>query len=149
MSNLAKHGPGAELKNVIGTPPASAAGTVVGDAIDVRGFTHLVLEAQAGAATGGPSAQSIAAKVTHSSASGGSYADWQPDGTAASGAIANLTADGTRKRKVVPLTGCDGFVKISKTVTLTGGSSPTWPHGVMVTLCGAHGQQSMPVQLDD
>lgn len=147
--SIAKSGIGGEIKNVIGTPPASAAGTVTGSAIDVRGFTHLILEAQTGAATGGPSAQTLDAKVTHSGASGGSYADWQPDGTAASGKITQRTADNTRARKVIPLTGCDGFVKIEKTVALTGGSSPTWPNAVMVTLVGAHGQQRMPVQTDD
>lgn len=144
--NPAISGPGPDLKNQIGTVPASAAGTVTGSAIDVRGFKFLVLEAVAGAATGGPSAQTLDAKVTHSDASGGTYSDFQPDGTAASGKVTQLTADNTRKRKVINLANCKGFVKIEKTVALTGGTSPTWPNYVGVSLSGA---QVMPSQTDD
>lgn len=144
--NPAISGPGPDMKNVIGTVPASAAATVVGSAIDVRGFTHLVLEGVTGAATGGPTAQTLDAKVTHSATEGGSYADFTPDGTAASGALTQITADNTRHRKVVPLAGCDGWVKISKTLALTGGTTPTLPHYVGVTLSGA---QVMPSQSDD
>ncbi len=144
--NPAISGPGPDIKNQIGTVPASAAATVVGDAIDVRGFTHLVLEGVTGAATGTPTTQALDAKVTHSDSSGGSYTDYQPGGTAASGAISQITANNTRKRKVIPLSGCKGFVKISKTLAFTGGSSPTLPHYVGVSLSGA---QVMPSQTDD
>lgn len=144
--NPAISGPGPDMKNQIGTVPASAAGTVTGSAIDVRGFTHLVLEGVSGVATGTPTSFTLDAKVTHSDASGGTYTDFQPAGTAVSGAIAQITADSTRKRKVVPLQGCKGFVKIVKVLAFVGGTSPTQPNYVGVTLGGA---QVMPSQSDD
>lgn len=144
--NPAISGPGPDMKFAIGTIPASASGAVTGSAIDVRGYTHLVLELQAGAATGTPDSFTLDAKVTHSDASGGTYADFTPDGTAASGAVAQITAGSSRKRKVIPLAGCDGWVKIVKTLAMVGGTTPTVPNACVVALSGA---QVMPSQSDD
>lgn len=144
--NPAISGPGPDLKNQIGTVPASAAGTVTGSAIDVRGFRFAVLELHVGAATGTPTSFTADAKVTHSDTEGGTYTDFQPDGTAASGKVATITVGSSRKRKTIPLAMCKGFVKIEKTVAFVGGTSPTLPNACVVSLSGA---QVMPSQSDD
>lgn len=144
--NPAISGPGPDLKFAIGTVPASAAGAVTGSAIDVRGYTHLALELQAGAATGTPDSFTLDAKVTHSDTEGGSYTDYQPGGTAASGAVSTISTASSRKRKVIPLSGCKGWVKIVKTLAMVGGTTPTVPNACIVALSGA---QVMPSQSDD
>lgn len=144
--NPAISGPGPDLKQVIGTIPASAAGAVTGSAIDVRGYRHLLLELVVGATTGTPDSFTADAKVTHSDTEAGSYTDYQPAGTAASGAVTQITAASTRKRKSIPLAGCKGWVKIVKTVAFVNGTSPTLPNYCGVGLSGA---QVMPSQSDD
>jgi hypothetical protein len=147
MSNVMVNGIGPEVKLAIGTPAGDiAAGTVTGAAIDRTGFDSMVLHAQTGAVAGAPDTQTVDTKVTHCDTSGGSYTDWQPEGTAASGAVAQITAANTRKRKSMSLKGAKQFLKIVTVTAFTGGTSPKIGQAVDVILGSA---VSVPAQADD
>lgn len=139
------HGIGSHIKLAVGTPPASAAGTVNGAYIDRLGFDSCVLEAVAGAATGGPSGQTLDARLQHSDATGSGFVDFVP-GAAGSGAVAQIAADSTRKRKSIDLRGAKRYIRVVNVVALTGGTTPTWPNYVGVILGGA---DSLAAQADD
>ena len=76
---------------------------------------------------------------------GGSYTDWVP-GAAGSGAVAQITAVSTRKRKEVDLRGAKQFIRLSATTVFTGGTSPTLFQSASICLSGADTQ---PAQADD
>lgn len=146
MSVLNQSGPGPEVKNQIGTvPAASAAGAINGTGVDRRGFNFAILEAQTGAVTGAPTAQTLDAKIQHSDTVGGTYADFVP-GAAGSGAVAQITAINSRKRKQIDLRGAKAFVRVVTTVGLTAGTAPTLAHCVTLQLAGA---DVLPAQSDD
>lgn len=141
MSQINVNGIGPEVKFAIGTPPGDiAAGTVVGAAIDRTGFNSMVLEAQTGAVSGSPSAQTVDTKVTHCDTSGGTYTDLS------GAAVAQIAAANTRKRKSIDLRGAKQFIKISTTTAFTGGTTPKIGQSVVVALGGA---DSIPAQADD
>lgn len=146
MSTINQSGPGPEVKNQIGTvPAASAAGTVNGTGVDRRGFNFAILEAQTGAVTGAPAAQTLDAKLQHADTLGGSYTDFVP-GAAGSGAVAQITAVNSRKRKQIDLRGAKPFVRAVATVGFTGGTAPTLANVVTLQLSGA---DALPAQADD
>lgn len=146
MSILNQTGPGPEVKNQIGTvPAASAAGAVNGTGVDRRGFNFAILEAVTGAVTGAPTTQTLDAKIQHCATLGGTYADYVP-GAAGSGAVAQITAINTRKRKQIDLRGALPFVRVVSTTAFTGGTSPTLANYVGLQLSGA---DVLPAQADD
>lgn len=146
MSVLNISGPGPEVKNQIGTvPAASAAGAVNGTGVDRRGFNFAILEAQTGAVTGSPTAQTLDAKIQHSDAVAGTYSDFDP-GVAGSGAVAQITAVNSRKRKQIDLRGAKAFVRVVTTVGFTAGTAPTLANCVTLQLAGA---DVLPAQSDD
>lgn len=147
MSMLNLSGHGAEMKNQIGTvPAASAAGTVNGTGVDRTGFRYAVLEAMTGAATGSPTTQTLDVKLQHSDTVGSGYTDFQPLGTAASGAVAQITAVNSRKRKTIDLFSAKQFVRVVTVTAFTGGSTPTLANSVSLILAGA---DTLPAQADD
>lgn len=146
MSALNQSGPSPELKNQIGTvPAASAAGVVTGTGIDRRGFNFVMLEAMTGALTGGPTTQTLDVKLQHCATVGGSYTDFVP-GAAGSGAVAQITAANSRKRKTIDIRGALPFIRVSTTTGFTGGASPTMANSVSMLLAGV---DILPAQLDD
>lgn len=146
MSTINQSGPGPEVKNQIGTvPAASAAGTVNGTGVDRRGFNFAILEAQTGAATGTPTTQALDAKLQHADTLAGSYTDYVP-GAAGSGAVAQITAVNSRKRKQIDLRGAKAFVRVVTTTAFTGGTTPTLANVVTLQLSGA---DALPAQADD
>lgn len=146
MSMTQMTGIGPEVKMAIGLVPAArSAGTANGTGVDRTGFHSMVLEAVTGAATGSPSAQTLDVKLQHS-ADNSSWSDFQPEGTAASGAVAQIAADSTRKRKSINLTGAKQYVRAVGVTAFTGGTSPTLPSAVVMVLGGAVEQ---PAQSDD
>ena len=137
MSILNQTGPGPEVKNQIGTvPAASAAGVVNGTGVDRRGFNFAILEAQTGALTGAPTTQTLDAKIQHCATLGGTYADFVP-GVAGSGAVSQISAANTRKRKQIDLRGALPFVRVVTTTGFTGGTTPTMANVVTLQLAGA------------
>ena len=140
-------GIGPQVKLAIGTPPGNiAAGTVNGSAIDRLDFNSCVLEVQTGAVGGGPTTQTLDVKLQHSDVSGSGYVDYQPGGVAAAGAVAQLTAINTRKRKSIDLRGAKRYIRAVAVTAFTGGASPTFGQAVVVVLGGAVVQ---PAQADD
>jgi hypothetical protein len=128
------------MKPTIGTNPiAGSAGTATGSAIDRTGFTQMTLVAAVGALTGTPTTTTVDAKVTHCATSGGTYVDWKPAGTAASGAITQMTAAGVGQKEI-SLKGAFQFLKIVTVVAFTGGTTPTAPNSVLAILSGADTQ---------
>jgi len=116
---------------------ASASATVNGDAVDVRfaggGGASVVLAIQCGAATGGPSAQTVDGKVQDSADGSTGWADL---GT---GSVATqLTADDTFSQSAgINLTpGNKGYIRAVVTVALTGGAAPTIPVGATLVIGG-------------
>lgn len=141
MSTPNVSGIGPEIKIVTGTPPLAQTATAVnGTGIDRLGFDSCVLDVEAGAVTGGPSAFTLDSKIQHSDASGSGYADLS------GAAIPQITAASSRKRVTVNLKGAKRYVRVVTTVTLTGGTSPTCPNAAIVVL-GA--PDSLPAQADD
>lgn len=146
MSLDTVYGIGPQVKLVSGIPPtAPAAGTVNGAAIDRLGFTNALVEVEAGAATGTPTTQTLDVKVQHSDTSGGTYTDWVP-GAAGSGAVAQLTAVSTRKRKSIDLKGAKQFIRLVAVTAFTGGTAPTLFQSAKVIL---NGSDTQPAQSDD
>jgi hypothetical protein len=139
-------GIGPSAKFVTGIPPtAPAAGTVNGAAIDRMGFANCVVEVEVGAVTGAPTTQTLDVKVQHSDTSGGTYADFVP-GAAGTGAVAQLTAINTRKRKSIDLRAAKRFVRLVAVTAFTGGTAPTFFQCAKMVLAGA---DAIPAQVDD
>lgn len=147
MSALNQSGPGPEVKNQLGTvPAASVAGTVNGTGVDRRGFNFLILEAQTGATTGTPTSFTMDVKLQHSDVVGSGYTDFQPGGVAIAGAVAQITAVSSRKRKQIDLRGAKAFVRVVNVIAFVGGTSPTLANVATMQLAGA---DVLPAQLDD
>lgn len=127
-------------------PTAPAAGTVNGTGIDRLGLSSAVIEVETGAVTGGPTTQTLDVKIQHSDVLGSGYVDFQPAGTAASGAVAQLTAVNTRKRKSVDLRAAKRYVRLVAVTAFTGGASPTWFQSAKLVFGGA---DQLPAQADD
>jgi hypothetical protein len=147
MSILNSSGQGPELKFQIGTPPvAAAAGVVNGTGIDRLGANFCVLESVTGAVTGAPTTQTQDVKLQHSDALGSGYVDFLPGGVAAAGAVAQITAANSRKRKQIDLRGAKRYIRAVTTTAFTGGTTPTLASYVAVVLGG---YDVLPPQVDD
>ncbi len=107
---------------------SSSSGTEdVGSAIDIAGqaefFSGMVV-VDVGAATGEPSSFSIVYRLLECDTSGGTY-------TAVSGATVTVTAAGVAAFGFNPGS-VKRYIKVGRTVTITGGSSPTVPNAAVV-----------------
>jgi hypothetical protein len=147
MSILNQSGSGPEVKNQLGTvPAASSAGTVNGTGIDRRGFNFLILEAQTGVTTGTPTSFTMDVRLQHSDVVGSGYTDYQPGGVATAGAVAQITAASSRRRKQIDLRGAKAFVRVVNVIAFVGGTTPTLANVATMQLAGA---DVLPAQLDD
>ncbi len=116
-------------------PEDSAAATINGPAIDrfpaavPSGGKSAVLHVACGAATGGPSVQTVDAKIQGSVDGSTGWVDLSP-----AVAITQLTADDTESfSRNVNLARHRRHLRVVVTVAFTGGSAPTIP--VSATLC--------------
>ena len=126
------HDMGEAIKLLMGHPPEDSVPAVItGAAIERTNFKSCKLHGGCGAATGGPSAQTVDVKLTHSATSGGSYVDL-PDA-----AITQLVADDTEDSVNVDLGGALNYIKVVTTITLTGGTTPTIPVNTAIALGGS------------
>jgi hypothetical protein len=97
----------------------SNSGTASGAVLSRTGYKSATFIFMAGAASGSPTAISVACKVqTGNEADGSDMAD-------ISGATATITAENTAAEINVDLSGCKKYIRAYLTVTLTGGSSPS------------------------
>lgn len=133
MSNLQDIGGMIDVVSSIRPVASAAAGSysLVGAAVDTKGFESAVLAVSTGAATGTPSALAVDVKLQECDTSGGSYSD------VADAAISQITAVNTDGRVSVKLTGLKRYVKAVATVAFTGGSTPTVGVKADVILGGA------------
>ena len=112
-----------------GTVPLANTGTVVnGTGFDRTEFLSCVLIASAGAATGGPSAQTYDVKLQEADLLAGPYTD------VADAATPQISADNGLATKGVDLGGLKKFVRTVSTVALTGGTD--WPVSDTILLGG-------------
>jgi hypothetical protein len=140
-------GVGGEIKVVSGIQPkARDASTEYGTGVDRTGFASCVLQAMAGPTSGTPTTQTCDVKLQHSDASGSGYVDFQPGGVAAAGAVAQLTAADTSKRKAINLAGAKQYIRVAAVTAFTGGTTPTFASSASLVLGGA---DTLPAQSDD
>ncbi|QDE82856.1 hypothetical protein [Myxococcus xanthus] len=114
-----------------GTAPAAvSAGTRNSAAVDRFSFDSCVLTASTGAATGTPTALSLAAKLQDSADGQNGWTDL-PEA-----AIAPLTSANAVARVNVRLPTAQRYLRVVETVALTGGTSPTLGASSLIVLCG-------------
>lgn len=124
---------GAYIKAVVGTVPFADTGTVVnGAAIDRLGFDSCILHTSGGAVTGAPTAQTLDSKLQESTLAAGPWTNLVP-----AIATVQLTADNTEDQVDADLSGVKRFIRVVRTVSLTAGTTPTWPVSSNVILGGA------------
>lgn len=131
-------------------PDTGAAGTVNGPWIDRLAsnnkFDSCVLDLSVGATSGSPDSFTADAKLQDASDSGGSdAADYQPDGTAASGKVTQITAASSHSRKSIDLNKAKQYVRVVKVIAFVNGSSPKIPNAATLIFGGA---QTKPAQSD-
>lgn len=118
------------LKVVVGlaSKASSSSGTEdLGTAIDLAGqpeFRSGMISYNIGAATGTPDSFSVVIRLLECDTSGGSY-------TAVSGATVTATAAGSGEIDFDPKSR-KRYLKVGRTVTITGGSTPAVPNGANV-----------------
>ncbi len=116
------------------TTQNSAAATITSSAINRFGLLSAVLAHSCGAASGTPDSFSVATKIQHATASGGSYSDL-------TGATATtLTADSTAATADINLMGANQYLKVVTIVAFVNGTSPKVPVNATLILGGSdHG----------
>ncbi len=122
---------GAFVKTQAGIDPEdSAAQTINGAAIDRQGYLSSVLHHACGAASGSPTAQTVATKLQDSADGSTGWAD-------VSGAAAtDLTADDTEDEVDIDLSGAKRYLRAATTVSFTAGTTPSIPVAATLVLAG-------------
>ena len=110
--------------------PASGAGAVNGAAIDRQDFHSCVLLATTGAASGGPTTQTLDAKIQDSADGSTGWAD------VTGAATTQLTADNTETSIDFDLHATRRYIRVVQTIAFTGGASPAWPCATVLVLGG-------------
>ncbi|TQF13731.1 hypothetical protein FJV41_22435 [Myxococcus llanfairpwllgwyngyllgogerychwyrndrobwllllantysiliogogogochensis] len=114
-----------------GTVPAAvSAGTRNSAAVDRLAFDSCVLAASTGAASGTPTALSLAAKLQESTDGQNGWTDLP------GAAVEPLTAPNAVARMNVRLSTARRYVRVVETVALTGGTAPTLGASSLIVLCG-------------
>jgi len=127
ISNIA-----AFIKPALGTvPEAASAGSVNGPAIDRLGYGSCELVVATGAATGTPTTTSVTSKLQHSDDGSTSWTDLTDGAGPTVAAASSIGSVG------VDLAGAKRFVRVSRTVAFTGGTTPTVGVASTVILGGA------------
>lgn len=108
----------------------AASGTANGAGVDRINASSAVLYAQAGAATGGPSAVSVTFQL-QDSADNSTFANVTSETS-----LITLSAASTGAELDIDLTGLRQYVRVVGTAALTGGSSPTIPVSAVLVLGG-------------
>ena len=142
-------GVGGEVRCAIGNDPAArSAGAANGTGIDRQGFNSCVLVGKTGAVTGAPSAQTADFKLQHSDTQGGTYTDYTPSvpQPSPSGAVAQITAASTIKKRSIDLKTAKRWIRAVCTVAFTGGTSPTLFTDSTIVLGGA---DTLPTTADE
>lgn len=140
MSAQTITGVGQEVATRIGIDPvARSAGAANGTGIDRTGFNSVLLVGQTGAETGSPTARSVDFKIQHSDVVGSGYVDYTPSipNPGATGALAQIAAVSTLKKRSIDLKTAKPFIRVVATTAFTGGTSPTLLSSAVLVLGGA------------
>lgn len=129
-SKALSHDIGAFVQPQANPVPTGADGTVNGAAVDRQDFLSCVLLLTAGAATGSPTGQTADAKIQDSADGATGWAD------VTGAAATQLTADNTESSVDVDLGSVKRYIRVVQTITLTAGTSPTWPTATILVLGG-------------
>ena len=110
-------------------PGVFAAGDLTPIVIDRLGFEDAIVHVKVGAASGTPTAQSVALKLqTGDAAAGSDMADVPGD------AVPALTADNLEAELNLDLAGYKRYLQVIPTVAFTAGTTPKIPLAVTVAL---------------
>lgn len=147
MLNDMLSGIGHLLKVVLGNVPLLRDTTVAkSTGFDRSGLNSCVIVQAVGATSGAPSSFTSDVKMQHSDTDvDGNYVDYQPAGTAASGAITTITAANTVGRKSIDLSGAKKFVRLYEVNAFVSGTSPKVSTASLIVFGGA---VEKPVQAD-
>ena len=127
---------GSTLQIEQGTPPLADTGsTVNGASIDRQEFQSCVLGLSTGAATGTPTTQLADAKLQDSADGTTGWADFTDAN--GNGAVAQVAADDGDAYESVNLITAKRFIRVTRVVAFTGGTSPDWPVATPVVMGGA------------
>lgn len=140
MSAQTITGIGQEVATRIGIDPAArSAGTANGTGIDRTGFNSVLLVGQTGAETGSPTARTVDFKIQHSDVVGSGYVDFTPSipNPGGTGALAQIAAVSTIKKRSIDLKTAKQFIRVFATTAFTGGTSPTLLSSATLVLGGA------------
>jgi hypothetical protein len=124
---------GAFVKNALGIAPVSAtAGSTNGAlVIDRRDYLSCKLSVVTGAVSGAPTTTSVTATLQDSDDGSTGWTDVADATTTAA------TAANSEGHVDVDLSGVKRYIRVNRTVTFTGGTSPSVMVGAVVTLGGA------------
>jgi hypothetical protein len=127
---------GAYVKNVVGIDPLeNAAGTRTGPVIDRTAYQSASLFGHTGAASGGPTTQSVTYTLQHGAqADGSDMADYA--------AAAPIVADSTGAELDVDLGPCKQYVRVKEVTAFTGGATPKIEGAATLTFGGG---KSLPI----
>lgn len=101
-----------------------------GKAVDREGYISAVFAASIGTITGSPTAAKLSVKVEHCDTTDGDFelvpdTKMDPDTTTLNGILKEVAVkSGDEVKMNLDLLGCKRYVKITPTISFTGGSSP-------------------------
>ena len=101
-----------------------------GKAVDREGYLSAVFAASVGTITGSPTEAKLKLVVEHSDTADGTFevvpdTKLEPESTSADGVVKNIVvADNDVLQVNLDLLGCKRYIKVTPTITFTGGTSP-------------------------
>lgn len=101
-----------------------------GKAVDREGFLSAVFAASVGTITGSPTAAKLSVKVEHCDTEDGTFevvpdTKLDPDATTLNGILGECAVSSNDEVKMnLDLLGCKRYIKITPTISFTGGTSP-------------------------
>lgn len=112
------------------------------DAIDRKGFLSAVFAASIGEVTGSPTNTKLSVKVEHSDTSNGAFTAVEdtminPEHMSREGILAEKNVESKDTLQLnLDLLGCKRYIKITPTITFTGGDSPSAAAAAYVLVLG-------------
>lgn len=111
-------------------------------AVDREGFLSAVFAVSVGAITGTPTAAKLSVKVEHCDTAAGEFepvpdTKMDPDATTLNGILKEVAVSSGQELKMnLDLLGCKRYIKITPTISFTGGSSPAAANAAYALVMG-------------
>lgn len=102
-----------------------------GIAVDRKGFLSAVVAADIGEITGSPTETKLSVKVEHSDTADGTFTNVEdtminPEHASREGILSVVTVESEAVLQInMDLLGCKRYIKVTPTITFTGGTSPS------------------------